>query len=251
MNSGHAMPEGKFCPICCLPIALPTGQHSVLKPCCTKPVCHGCLMASELAGMGDLCPYCRTPRPDSSAAGLALIQKRVDARDPAAMSLLADEYQFGTHGLQKNIPRAIKLWTDAAQLGDLGAHFNLGYAYYLGGSHSMGTVEQDKAKGILHWQHAAIKGHHASRFVLGNLEFDDGNDELAVQHFMISTKMGDEDSLNMIKDMFMEGFTTRSKYAEALKGYQRALEETETTQRAEAKAYYKNGNDHDEDNNGG
>ncbi|EJK58254.1 hypothetical protein THAOC_21643 [Thalassiosira oceanica] len=68
--------------------------------------------------------------------------------------------------------------THLAQLGDLGAHFNLGYANYLGGSHSMGTFEQDKAKGILHWQHAAIKGHHASRFLMGNLEFDDGNDEL-------------------------------------------------------------------------
>ena len=246
MNSGHAKPEDKSCPICCLPIALPTGQHSVLKPCCIKPVCHGCLLASDLAGMGDLCPYCRTPFPDSDAAGLALIQKRVDARDPTAMSMLADEYQFGTHGLQKDIPRAIELWTDAAQLGDLSAHFNLGYVYYFGGPRSMGTVEQDKAKGILHWQHAAIKGHHASRFILGNLEFEDGDEELAVQHFMISTKMGDEDSLNMIKSMFMEGFTTRSKYAEALKGYQSALKETESSQRDEAKAAYHKDDGHDD-----
>jgi len=53
---------------------------------------------------------------------------------------------------------------------------------------------------------------------------------------MISTKMGDEYSLNAIKEMFMEGHATKAQYAEALKGYQNALEETKSPQREEANA---------------
>jgi len=89
---------------------------------------------------------------------------------------------------------------------------------------------------IPHWQHAAIQGHPQSRYGLGIHEFNSRDIELAVRHFMISTKMGDEYSLNAIKEMFMEGHATKAQYAEALKGYQNALEETKSPQREEANA---------------
>jgi len=59
---------------------------------------------------------------------------------------------------------------------------------------------------------------------------------------MISAKMGHERSLNGMKVMFMEGHATKAQYAEALKGYQTALEETKSPQREEAKAFF-NGSD--------
>ena len=40
------------------------------------------------------------------------------------------------------------MWTEAARLGDLNAHYNLGVNYYYGED-----VERDVAKGIRHWQH--------------------------------------------------------------------------------------------------
>ena len=59
---------------------------------------------------------------------------------------------------------------------------------------------------------------------------------------MISTKMGYEESLTKIKDMFMKGHATKAQYAEALRGYQDAVEETKSPQREEVKAILKERN---------
>ena len=77
--------------------------------------------------------------------------------------------------------------------------------------------------------------HAHSRHNLGANEYGEGNDELAVQHYMITAKMGYEVSLNAIKDMFTKGLATRAQYAEALMGYRDAVEEKKSPQRAEAK----------------
>jgi len=70
---------------------------------------------------------------------------------------------------------------------------------------------------------------------LGAIELDEENYELAVQHFMISAKMGLEFSLNEIKKMFMKGQATKAYYAEALRGYQDAMEQMKSPQREEVK----------------
>ena len=80
-----------------------------------------------------------------------------------------------------------------------------------------------------------MKGEAESRHNLGVVEFNMENDMLAVQHWMISAKMGYEESLNDIKGMFMEGHATKAQYAEALLGYQGAVEEMKGPQREEAK----------------
>ncbi|EJK56224.1 hypothetical protein THAOC_23932 [Thalassiosira oceanica] len=232
MSSGHELQEHYACPLCCLPIALPVTKHSNFESCCMKMVCHGCDLASHQRGMREMCPFCRAPTPKSGAAVLALAQKRVDAKDPFAFQFIASLYLRGNYGLQQDIPRAIELWTEAARLGDLDAHFNLGCLYYYCGE----GVEQDNGKAIRHLQHAAIHGHPESRHALGSHEYNNnGNRELAVRHWMITAKMGLHKSLNAIKDMFIEGHATKAQYAEALKDYQTALEETKSPQREEAK----------------
>ena len=70
-----------------------------------------------------------------------------------------------------------------------------------------------------------MKGHTDSRHNLGVLEAISGNWDLAVQHFMISAKMGCDQSLNYIKVLFLKGTATKAKYAEVLRGYQDAVEE--------------------------
>ena len=62
-----------------------------------------------------------------------------------------------------------------------------------------------------------------------------GTYDLAVQHWMISAKMGYEPSLNSVKVMFMGGHATKVQYAEALMGYRDAVEEMKSPQREEAK----------------
>ena len=121
------------------------------------------------------------------------------------------------------------MWTEAAELGSIDAHFKLGISYYPGDG-----VEEDKSRGIHHWQQAAMKGHVLSRYNLGAVEATNGNYEIAAQHWMISAKMGYELSLNAMKDMFKDGHATKAQYAEALIGYRDAVEEMKSPQREEA-----------------
>ncbi|EJK70071.1 hypothetical protein THAOC_08605 [Thalassiosira oceanica] len=238
MSSGHELPdEGFTCPLCCLSIALPVSKHSSFESCCMKRVCHGCLYASYQRGMGESCAFCRTTTPDSDETILAQVRKRADAKDPVATEYLGQLYYYGKYGMQPDISRAVELWTEAARLGDLDVHYRLGYRYYYGEG-----VEQNVERAIRHWQQSAIQGDPDSRYELGCHEYENGNHELAVRHWMISAKMGYEDSLNEIKEMFMKGHATKAQYAEALKGYQNALEETKSPQREEAKAVF-NGSD--------
>ncbi|EJK72894.1 hypothetical protein THAOC_05529 [Thalassiosira oceanica] len=171
-----------------------------------------------------------TPTQFNDAAALPLVQKRVDAKDPKATEYLAQAYYNGRYGLEKDVPRAVELWTEAARLGDPNAHCILGIMYCDGEA-----VEEDVARSVRHWQQAAIQGHPESRLMLGAHEYGNGNNEVAVQHWMIAAKLGCKISLNRIKDMFVKGHATKARYAEALIGYQTALEETKSPQREEAK----------------
>ena len=222
--------EGDWCPICFLLIELPVGKRSKMNVCCMKRVCNGCILAARQRGIGNLCEFCRTPQATDEASQLAMIRRRVEKGDAVAMHLLAYCHYSGKLGLGKDVPRAIELWTEAAEHGSLDGHYDLGYAYYNGDG-----VEEDEPRGIHHWQEAAMKGDVGSRHNLGVAEENNENYELAVQHWMISAEMGYEDSLNYIKKMFKEGRATKEQYAEALLGYRDAVEEMKSPQREEAK----------------
>jgi len=236
MTSGHERPEGDLCSICLLLIELPVDKHSNVSLCCTKTVCNGCALAAHQRGMLGRCPFCRTPlADDDDESCLAMAQKRVNKGDAEAIDFLGGAYYGGELGLVKNVPRAIELWTEAAELGSVDAHLDLGYVYYQPhGPHGCG-VEEDEPRGVRHWQEAAMKGHVFCRHNLGVAEFDNGNHELAVQHWMISAKVGFQRSLNGIKEMFVKGHATKAQYAEALRGFGDAAEEMKSYQREEAK----------------
>ena len=230
MASGHERPEGDWCPICFLLTELPIGEHSKIKVCCMKSVCNGCILAARQRGMGDTCPFCRTTLPADDASQIAMVQKRVDKEDAKAINYLGGQYYHGRLGLAKDVPRAIELYTKAAELGALKAHYHLGIVYYTGDG-----VEEDRPRVIHHWQQAAMLGDALSRHNLGRVEYESGNHQLAIQHVMISAKMGYEVSLNAIMKMFTKGQATKSQYAEALLGYRDAVEEMKSPQREDAK----------------
>ncbi|EJK70938.1 hypothetical protein THAOC_07663 [Thalassiosira oceanica] len=230
MASGHERPEGDACPICFDLIGLPMHEHAKRNVCCMKRVCNGCALAAYRRGMYNSCPFCRTNLPTDEASELAMIQKRVDKGDAVAIYFLGNQYYYGMLGLARDVPRAIELWREAAELGSINSHHHLGHIHYNGDG-----IEEDKPRGIHHWQQAAMKGDVLSRHMLGAVENIDGNYQLAVQHWMISAKMGDEGSLNEIKEMFKKGHATKAQYGEALLGYRDATEEVKSPQREEAK----------------
>ncbi|EJK73043.1 hypothetical protein THAOC_05361 [Thalassiosira oceanica] len=228
-SQGRERPEGDFCSICTLPIPLPMSDLSVVNACCMKRICKGCSVAAQLRGMDD-CPFCRTPFPDTDADVLAMIQARVAKKDPAAINYLGEKYFHGRLGLQKDMQRVIELYNEAAELGSTNALFNFGNLYYLGDG-----VEKNTAKGVEFYEKAAMRGHVVSRHNLGISEVQKGNYDRAVRHLLISAKMGFKDSLETMKQLFMTGQATKAQYAEALKGYQDAVEEMKSHDRDEAK----------------
>ncbi|EJK51832.1 hypothetical protein THAOC_28963, partial [Thalassiosira oceanica] len=171
MENGHERPEGHRCPICFDLIEFPMGKHSKRNACCMKTVCNGCILSAERRGFNESCPFCRTPLPDDDASTLAMIQKRVNKGDAAALSHLGEHHYHGQLGLVKNVPRAIELWMEAAELGSVDAHYRLSVVYFTGN-----CVEEDKARGIHHWQQAAMGGDAESRHNLGRFcNYNNGN----------------------------------------------------------------------------
>ena len=140
------------------------------------------------------------------------------------------DYYFGGYGLETDLPRAIDLWKEAAELGSNEARYNIGNQFVKGEG-----VPKDKTKALRYWADAACQGHAPSRHYLGFLEGEKGNYECAVRHFLISANMGEKVYLDTIKNMFVKGMAWKEHYAEALKGYQEAVEEMKSPERDEAR----------------
>ena len=228
-SQGHERPEDDFCPICTLPIPLPIDKHSFSNRCCMKRVCDGCNYVAEKRGMHD-CPFCRTPYPENDADALAMIRARAEKKDPEAINDLGDSYFHELYGFQEDVQRAVELYTEAAELGSLNALYNLGNAYRLGKG-----VQKDEAKAVELCGKAAMQGHAPSRHELGCDEGEKGNHGRAVKHFLISATMGDKLSLENINKAFLGGHATKGQYAQALRGYKAALEETKSPDREMAR----------------
>ena len=177
------------------------------------------------------CPFCRTPTPKTDGQVLAMIRKRVDAGGPAAIYFLGSQYERGWCGLEKDVTRAVELLERATELEVEDAHFNLGVLYDKGAE-----VEKDTAKAIMHYEAAAMCGHVSARYNLGCKDYNKGNHDLALQHWMISAKLGHEVSLNNVKSFFKKSLATKADYAAALRGYQNAVDEMSSPDRDEAKA---------------
>ncbi|EJK58883.1 hypothetical protein THAOC_20958 [Thalassiosira oceanica] len=180
--------------------------------------------------------YCQgLERPeDNDADSLAMIRVRVAKKDPAAIYFLGNHYSDGKCGLQKDMRKAVDLWTEAAELGTTEALFHLGVVY----NHGEG-VQKDKAKAAEFYMKATMQGHVMSRCNLGHSEAEKGKHKRAVRHFLISAKMGHKRSVENIKGLFIAGLATKEQYAEALKGYQDAVEEMKSHDRDEASALRK------------
>ena len=80
-----------------------------------------------------------------------------------------------------------------------------------------------------------MQGYFEGRYNLGSIEGEKGNFGRAARHLLISAKMGDKNSVETIRKMFMGGLVTNEQYTEALKGYQDAVEEMKSHDRDEAK----------------
>ena len=220
------------CPICILRLpSLDTG--SKYKGCCGKIICSGCIHAVQMrdGGIG-LCPFCRTPVPTTDEEKIEYLMKRVEIGDAAAIFNLGCWYSDGMRGLLQDRAKALELWHRAGELGNASSYYNIASAY-LGGN----GVERDEKKAKYYTELAAMGGHVIARHNLGNFEGRAGNMDRAVKHYVIAAGCGYNDSLENIKQMFMNGHASKDDYAKALQVYQAYLGEVKSAQRDEAAAY--------------
>eukprot|EP00984_Skeletonema_dohrnii_P008945 scaffold3345_cov83-Skeletonema_dohrnii-CCMP3373.AAC.4 len=208
------------CPICFLPLALDASKRVMMMSCCSKVICDGCFHANDLRELREslepTCPFCRhpVPLPTSSAEIDANIMKRVEANDPAAMREVGwRQYEKGDY------VKAFQHYTEAAGLGDSSAHEYLSLMYWEGKG-----VEKDMKKVIYHAEEAAIAGHPEARYNLGHIEWNYGNKERAVKHFVIAANLGYDKSVETLKKVYLRGKVSEEDFAAALRAHQAAVD---------------------------
>jgi len=128
--------------------------------CCCKTVCTPC--SKKLSSTKSPCPLCRAPFPTSNKEYLAMLRRNVENGIPAAMRQLGFNYANGYLGLMPSHKKAARLYQRTADLGDVIAMFNLGFAY----EHGEG-IKIDKKKAVKYYRMAADRGHTGAQYNLG------------------------------------------------------------------------------------
>jgi len=230
------------CPICNLPMPLSGSQHCLML-CCSKRICRGCVLAIQLAdkkaGRECVCAFCRARIPEKgpseSKKVVAMVQKRVEAGDVNAIRKLGDFCVFGEEGVPINFAKGFELWKEAATLGDVDAHGKLASAYEKGGF----GLKKDINMAVYHYEVAAMGGHFGARHNLGVFEANHERFDRALRHWVISAKIGYEESLKHILKLHQRGHARKEDYARALQGFRKATDEMRSSRRDKARNHYK------------
>ena len=219
------------CPICLIPQPLDLTKFR-MHTCCSKLICKGCSHANKKRekeqGLEPSCPFCRKPMAETDEENAQNRMKRVEKNDPVAIT------QVGSiHYHEGDYKSAFDYWIRSAQLGDIQAHYQLSGLYGEGQG-----VERDMTKQMHHLEEAACGGHIDARYNLGLVEGRNGRVERSVKHFIIAAKLGDDVSLEKVKDAFKRGLVSKEDYAAALRGHQAAVDATKSQHREEADEFY-------------
>ena len=228
-------PPNEDCPICNL--LLPSlASGSVYKSCCGKIICSGCESAPKYDNLGNeiiekKCPFCRTPAPYSIEEYNERYKKRAEVDDAEAMFRLGNNYRDGKDGFPQDYNKAFELFVRAGDIGHADAYSNIGRAYFNGKGAGI-----DKKKSKHYFKLAAIEGNVNARHNLGNADWRAGNMNRALKHYMISAGGGQKQSVTNIRQLYMNGHATKDDYTNALRAYQKYLDEIKSKQRDKAAA---------------
>ena len=128
----------------------------------------------------------------------------------------------------------MELWLQSGTLGCAVSYYSIADSYYNGNG-----VERDVAKAIYYYELAAMGGDVHARHNLGVTEGNAGNMDRAVKHWMISAGAGHDNSLNAIRELFMNGHATKDDFEKALRTHKEANDEMKSNQREVAAAYHR------------
>ena len=222
-------PEHGDCPICFL--RLPTmGSGKRYMSCCGKKLCTGCCYADVYDNLGNInaeekCPFCRTPHTTTKEEGIERLEKRMEVGDPYAFFSMGCYYDEGEYGFPQNSAKAVKILHKAGKHG----YNNIGNAYNNGNG-----VERDEKMASHYFELAAMEGCVAARNNLGSNEYNAGNYDRALKHFMIAVRGGFTLSLKAIQQLYKDGHATKDHYTNALRSHQAYLDEIKSDPRDKA-----------------
>ena len=219
-------PPTDDCPICFLPLPVDESQIS-FHPCCGKVICSGCIYA--MSGGKDLCAFCRELAPTSDEEVIQRTKKLMKNGIADAFNALAGFYVNEGHGMPQDWAKTNELFLRAGELGCSEGYFNLGNSYRTGRG-----VEMDKKKATHYYELGAVNGNLSARHNLGCMELDAGNYHRAMQHFILAAKAGYKESLDQVKNGFMEGVITKDEYASTMRAYQQRHDEMKSVGRDKA-----------------
>ena len=208
-------PRRDDCPICFLPLQFGKGR-TVVQLCCGKVICYGCMHKMH---EGLPCPYCKAFKFTSRDQFFDQIHRRIALEDDEAMNLLGCVYEEGTT-VPSDLKKAFDLWSRAAELGNVAAHYNLA------GLHLDGRgVDKDAEKATRLLELAAMGGHEASRHNLGGLEWNAGNRRRAMRHFVIAAEGGCDSSLEHVRRGYSMDIVSKDRYEIALRAHKDSRDE--------------------------
>ena len=191
-------PEHGDCPICFLRLpTLNSGKNYMA--CCGKIICSGCCYADVYDNHGiaiveKKCPFCRTPEPTTYEEVNERLKKRMEVGDAYAFDMVGCNYSDGRHGLPQDSAKAMELWHKAGKFG----YNEIGLAYDNGEG-----VERDTKMTKHYFELAAMEGCVIARKNLGVSEYNAGNYDTALKHFMIAVRSGHTNSVKCIQQLYM------------------------------------------------
>ena len=229
-------PPKEDCPICMLPMPYAggiCGVRTAYQPCCGKIICTGCMHAVDgeikKGSIKRSCSMCRVPIPSSKKELLNRFKRRLKMNDAAAIHTFSNVNLRRTLGLSQDSKEIFDMNLKAAELGSIRAHDSVAKSY-LGGV----GVEQDIGKAKYHLRMSAMGGCETARYCLGVYDEFDGKMDLAMKHYMIAAKSGEDDALKKVGEGYKAGHVTKDEYASTLRAHKVTHDEMKSKQRTDA-----------------
>ena len=247
------IPPTPDCPICLVPITLDRSMVMYYS-CCEKEVCYAChkeyrrsvhvMNSSRKAALPTLqisCLFCRSSLNRSDAVFIESYKARARRGDGRAAWNLASFHQKGKYGLPMDKSRALQMFHTAANLGSVEATSHLGYLYTVG--QYSGTDTQ--VVGNMYLKAAALKGDVHAHKDLADIEFDNGNCQLAMKHLKLAASAGHIPSIKRLWVSFQKKELSKADLEETLWAHKAACDQMISIQRTRLLAYEaaKEGND--------
>jgi len=238
------LPPREVCPICMRVLPIHTMLHATFS-CCGKTICGGCDMKHQMESEEGTatCAFCREPIIESDEEILAQTRKRVELKDPQALCNMGGDYGSGRLGLPEDQIKCIDFLRQSADLGCLGALFQLGDLHRLG----MMGLEKNEEEALQYWEKAAEGGCVVSGHYIASIERKNGDHVASLRHWRLSASGGLKASTGALINRFEDGLINHGDLAETLQAFYLARDEMKSEDRDQFIKHLKLKGEYEED----